>query len=283
MDTTTSNWLIAGFAIFVFLDVAVALLFAYYVWRGKQVIVQLKDDREQYEIHWLKPQWIYLIQFITYFTFWALYMAMYQLQGFAIRPPFVIMWARWIALFIVALLYSYGLNFILTTVHRHADPQSYAMIFFYVWAYLGILLAEFSTSSGGRLLWIMVGIISFIVSLGAFILPVNKLTDPSVALKPNDSYANSYKYWYLAFMILAYVLYIFIWFFSDSSQFTDGLDFDQQIIAYFFIDLLLSLGPGVVVAIVTFMNEAPSIAIRNTETDQIEYATNVKMNKRKVL
>lgn len=270
----TNTLFLIGLVLFFVGGAALFLVYFYYIYRGRGIIANYRRcESDTWCIQWTATRWLYPLLFIGLLLMGVLYLSMFLGQGIALRPNLLmVMWERWVILTIVAFLYSVALNYALTGVPKkrlsaQLDEQAFFMVFLYTFAYAALIGAVLSQAFQTRLMWTIVSIVAFVLAILFYIYPSNKF---------NCAYhiASRFSYYklFFVFLVLAYVYNLIIYFLAASNEYSDVLDFHQEVIAYLVGDTVFMLLFALVVLAATFLNLNDTLQVTHRATGTIIYA-----------
>ena len=243
------------------------LVYLYYIRRGQSLIEKHATCDTS---RWTATRWMYPTFILSLFLAGILYMSMYLGQGFAVKPnSLVVMWERWLILAVVGFLFSRCFTHIMT-IHSD-DEQSFALVFLYTLAYTVLFPAVLSQSLETRLMWTIVSIVSFALSLLFYVFPDNKF-----GCAYHTPSRMQYHKPFFVFILFYYVYNVVIYFISTSNEYAVVLDLLGEATAYLVGDTLFLLGFTVIIVVSTFVNLKDSIRLVNRETGKVTFAASLK-------
>lgn len=222
--------------------------------------------------HWKKSLWMYLCMSASFFLLTFLYVENATGNGFRMKINMqVINPLRWIILGMIAVFYNGCLAFILTEEDDVVHPgerqpvraQSVMTVLCHLVSATLFYFATISTSESEHWICIFFSFLSFVASVLLYFFPYNKMKLASnlaesyekgytidangikktdhTNVTPVESHTLVYRWVLLAFLIVAHVVTVIVWFISQSNDIIDpanGLDTLGEAIAYFVIDIL---------------------------------------------
>lgn len=296
---------ITGTVIFGISSIITALIFVYFVIRGRRISDKLlqSDSNKVYSIHWLNSIWIYLSLFISFLLLTLLYATSIFRMGIIISPfGDIFHWTRWIILAIIGIFYIGCFSYILTDDNDHSwnkryvsylRIQSFFIVSFYVISFICIFFTSFTTDTDAKITLMFFSILFFIIFVILIFFPHNKFSISShnehdnILFTGNDKTSSqhvtkttrtsiifTYRCLILFFIVVSYIIYVIIWFLSKSNKITDTLHLQGQLIAYLVADFIYIVVFSFIFMVFTFYFKMKTIGYKDSETGKMHFKSN---------
>jgi hypothetical protein len=292
-----NNILIAGFSIFYIVGAVAIAALCYFVVSSYEAVREFPP--EKFKVTWSKSLWLYFVSIFSFLAFGTLYLLQYYGQGFSIKPNLlVVVWMRWVWVLISGGLFLAVLNYVMRSGKNQGTAQAFFSVCFYLLSIGGLLTATLSQSEPLRVIWIVVSIVSFMISILLTCWPdsilwgenyqdvkqimfsqcsMYEILMKSLPRKHREAsillWEFIYRFVILIQICVAYVGYIIIWFLSDSNEFTDVATLNTTMLVYLLMDLLFLVPFTTLFIGLTFANLTKKLTATDKVTGHQHIAT----------